>query len=85
MNRRRRRRVSSARALAPRLGVVPLTLPTLPFTLHLWYARRDLNARPLAPQASALSAELRAHQALALTLSPAVVGETAGAVFSLYP
>ena len=26
-----------------------------------WRARGDLNARPLAPQASALSPELRAH------------------------
>lgn len=27
----------------------------------IWYAREDSNLRPLAPQASALSAELRAH------------------------
>ncbi len=26
-----------------------------------WYARQDLNLRPLAPEANALSPELRAH------------------------
>ncbi len=30
----------------------------------LWYARQDSNLRPLTPEASALSAELRAHECL---------------------
>jgi len=29
-----------------------------------WYARQDSNLRPLTPEASALSAELRAHEYL---------------------
>ena len=54
--------------------------PCLLFSGVKWRARRDSNARPLAPEASALSTELRAHLILCgqwivaiTTARPAVV------------
>ena len=59
--------------------VVPVVTPAVGLSLCCccadvnWRARRDLNARPLAPQASALSPELRARFILQWTVASATV------------
>ena len=55
-----KREAESDDAQTTATGDLPFPLLAFRFSLSFWYARRDLNARPLAPQASALSPELRA-------------------------